>query len=174
MAQPALLHALLDSVTDSITTYVRYQADAGAQVVQIFDSWGCCLHPGDWDVFSGQYIARIVRDVKATHPHLPLIVYSYGSGGMLERMAATGVDVVSVDQHVALEDARRRLGPAVGVQGNLDPAWLHADAAFIRARVADAARAGGATRHVLNLGHGVMPNTPEAGVAAFFDACKSL
>lgn len=76
-----------DKLTESIITYVRYQADCGADVVQIFDSWGCNLHPSDWDVFSGPYIKRIVEGVKATHPNLPLILYASGSGGMLVRAA---------------------------------------------------------------------------------------
>jgi uroporphyrinogen decarboxylase len=122
--EPAILHALLDKLTDGVIQYIRFQADAGAHVVQIFDSWGCHLHPSDWDIFSGPYIKRIVAEVKATHPTLPLILYASGSGGMLERMAATGVDCVSVDQNVAIEDARKRLGQGMAVQGNLDPAWL--------------------------------------------------
>jgi uroporphyrinogen decarboxylase len=117
--EPAILHALLDRLTAGVVEYVRYQADAGAHVVQIFDSWGCNLSPCDWDVFSGPYIKRIVDEVKRTHPRLPLILYASGSGGMLERMAATGVDCVSVDQNVDMADARKRLGQDKAVQGNL-------------------------------------------------------
>ena len=117
--EPAILHALLDRLTAGVIEYVRYQADAGAHVVQIFDSWGCNLSPCDWDVFSGPYIKRIVDEVKRTHPRLPLILYASGSGGMLERMAATGVDCVSVDQNVDIADARKRLGKDKAVQGNL-------------------------------------------------------
>jgi uroporphyrinogen decarboxylase len=123
-SDPAVLHALLDKLTAGVIEYIRFQADAGAHVVQIFDSWGCNLHPSDWDVFSGPYIKRIVTEVKATHPKLPLILYANGSGGMLERMAATGVDCVSVDQSVDIADARVRLGKDKAVQGNLDPGWL--------------------------------------------------
>jgi uroporphyrinogen decarboxylase len=172
-AEPAILHALLERLTDGVIEYVRFQADAGAQVVQIFDSWGCNLHPSDWDVFSAPYITRIVREVKATHPTLPLILYANGSGGMLERMGATGVDCVSVDQSVDIADARVRLGKDKAVQGNLDPAWLFGSADSIRQRVDDTVAKAGGHKHVLNLGHGVMPSTPEAGVAAFFEAART-
>lgn len=156
-------------------TYVRYQADCGADVVQIFDSWGCNLHPSDWDVFSAPYIKRIVTEVKKTHPKLPLILYASGSGGMLERMAATGVDVVSVDQSVDLTDARRRLGgKEQAVQGNMDPAWLYAEKEHIEQRVIDTVLKGGNYKHVMNLGHGVMPTTPEANVATFFETCRTV
>jgi uroporphyrinogen decarboxylase len=105
-SEPAILHALLDKLTDGVIEYVRYQAD-------------CNLSPCDWDVFSGPYITRIVAEVKRTHPRLPLILYASGSGGMLERMGATGVDCVSVDQNVDMADARKRLGANMAVQGNL-------------------------------------------------------
>lgn len=173
-SEPQLLHALLERLTDGVVEYVRYQADCGAHVVQIFDSWGCNLTPRDWDVFSGPYIKRIVEEVKRTHPRLPLILYASGSGGMLERMAATGVDCVSVDQNVDMVDARRRLGAGKAVQGNLDPAWLFGSHDFIRDRVDEVAAKAGPTGHVLNLGHGVMPSTPEANVAAFFDAARTV
>ena len=153
-SDPAILHALLDRLTAGVIEYVRFQADAGAHVVQIFDSWGCHMHPSDWDVFSGPYIARIVREVKATHPSLPLILYASGSGGMLERMAATGVDCVSVDQSVDMADARARLGANKAVQGNLDPAWLFGSREFIQAKVDETAAKAGGSKHVMNLGHG--------------------
>ena len=92
------------------------QADAGAQVVQIFDSWASNLSPRDFDVFSGPYIKRIVDSVKQTHPHLPLILYISGSGGLLERMAQSGVDIISVDGSVDMQDAIKRIGPNFAVQ----------------------------------------------------------
>ena len=92
------------------------QADAGAQAVQIFDSWASELSPQDFDVFAGPYIKRIVESVRATHPKLALILYISGGGGLLERMAAVAPDVISVDQRVDMRDAIARIGPGFAVQ----------------------------------------------------------
>ena len=92
------------------------QADAGAQVVQIFDSWASELQPQDFDVFAGPYIQKIIDSVRQTHPDLAIILYISGSGGLLERMAACKPDVVSVDQRVDMEDAIRRIGSSFAVQ----------------------------------------------------------
>ena len=101
------------------------QADAGAQVVQIFDSWAAHLAPRDFDIFAGPYIKQIVDSVKATHPDLPLILYISGSGGLLERMAATGVDIISVDGSVDMPQAIQRCGRHLAYQVNIPepPAW---------------------------------------------------
>jgi uroporphyrinogen decarboxylase len=95
---------------------VAAQADAGAQAVQIFDSWAAHLAPRDFDVFAGPYIKQIVDSVKATHPDLPLILYISGSGGLLERMAATGVDIISVDGSVDMPQAIQRCGRHLAYQ----------------------------------------------------------
>ena len=174
MKDPQLLHGLLGKLADSMAEYVGYQADAGAQVVQIFDSWAGHLTPRDFDEFSRPYLKQIVDRVKETHPHLPLILYISGSAGLLERLPGTGIDIVSVDHSVDMADARARLGDGVGVQGNLDPAVLVAGSqADIEGRVDDIVRKSTGVRHILNLGHGVMPNTPEEGVAQFFEACRT-
>lgn len=92
------------------------QADAGAQAVQIFDSWASNLAPQDYDIFAGPYINQIVDSVKQTHPDLPLILYISGSGGLLERMAKCNVEVISIDGSVDMKDAIRRIGPNFAVQ----------------------------------------------------------
>jgi len=92
------------------------QADAGAQVVQIFDSWAAHLAPRDFDIFAGPYIKQIVDSVKQTHPDLPLILYISGSGGLLERMAATGVDIISIDGSVDMQQAIQRCGTQFAYQ----------------------------------------------------------
>ena len=93
---------------------------------QIFDSWGGQLPPREWDRWSGPYLKRIVQQVKATHPTVPLTLYANGSGGLLERIKSTGVDVVGIDWTVDMGDARRRLGNDVSLQGNVDPTILFA------------------------------------------------
>ena len=166
--EPEIYHALLTSITDSVITYVKYQADSGAQVVQIFDSWASEFCPADFDKYCLPYLTRIVREVKETHPDLPLILYSSGSGGFLERLATTGADVISLDGTVDMADARARLGADQAVQGNMDPVHLFAKKEFIVDKVHDTIKKAGNKKHVMNLGHGVMQGTPEENVAHFF------
>ena len=170
--EPATYHALLTSITDSVITYVRYQADSGAQVVQIFESWASEFSPADFDKFCLPYLTRIVKEVKQTHPDLPLIVYASGSGGLLERLATTGADVLSLDGSIDMADARARLGPDQAVQGNMDPVHLFASKEFIADKVRETIQKAGNKKHVMNLGHGVMQGTPEENVATFFQTCR--
>jgi uroporphyrinogen decarboxylase len=115
-AEPQLLDGLLSHIADQIAVYVQYQIDSGADCIMMFDSWGGQLPPKQWDRWSRPYIERIVRQVKASHPRTPLTLYANGSGGMLERMAGTGADVIGLDWTVDMADARRRLGADVSVQ----------------------------------------------------------
>lgn len=171
-SEPAMLHQFLGKLADSIATYVRYQIDCGAQVVQMFDSWAGQLSPQDYDTFALPYQKRVVEQVKATHPETPLILYINGSAGLLERMPSCGVDFVSVDWTVDMAEARQRLGPNVGVQGNIDPCALFGSKDFIKSRVLETIRKAGDRSHILNLGHGVLQQTPEENVAFFFETAK--
>jgi uroporphyrinogen decarboxylase len=168
-SEPAVLHQLLGKLADAIAVYVRYQIDAGAQVVQLFDSWAGQLSPQDYDVFALPYQQRVVQQVKQTHPDTPLILYINGSAGILERMAKSGVDIVSLDWTVDMAEARRRLSANVGVQGNVDPCALFGSKEFIRDRILDTVRKAGNQNHILNLGHGILPGTPEENAAYFFE-----
>lgn len=170
--EPEMLHKFLGKLADSIATYVRYQIDSGAQVVQMFDSWAGHLSPQDYDTFALPYQQRVVQQVKETHPDTPLILYINGSAGILERMGQSGVDIVSVDWTVDMADARRRLGPNIGVQGNVDPCALFGSKDFIRDRILDTIRKAGNRKHILNLGHGILPGTPEENAAYFFEVGK--
>lgn len=171
-SEPSMLHQFLGKLADAIATYVRYQIDHGAQVVQMFDSWAGQLSPQDYETFAMPYQRRVVEQVKATHPDTPLILYISGSAGILERMPQSGVDIVSVDWTVDMAEARARLGSEVGVQGNIDPCVLFGSKDFIQERVLDTIRKAGNRRHILNLGHGVLQNTPEENVAFFFETAK--
>lgn len=172
--QPALLHSFLGHIADSIATYVNYQIESGAQVVQMFDSWAGHLSPQDYEVFALPYQQRVVKQVKAAHPDTPMILYISGSAGVLERMAMSGVDIVSVDWTVDMAEARRRLGYEVGVQGNVDPCALFGSKEFIRERILDTIRKAGDRGHILNLGHGILPGTPEENAAYFFETAKQV
>jgi len=173
-SDPTILHQLLAKLADAIAIYARYQIDSGAQVVQMFDSWAGQLSPQDYDTFALPYQQRVFQQVKQTHPDTPLILLVSGSAGVLERMAISGADIVSVDWAVDMADARARLGKQVKVQGNLDPGVLFGSKQFIRDRILDTVRKAGNWGHILNLGHGVLPETPEENVAFFFETAKEL
>ena len=168
-SDPEVLHQFLSKLADAIATYVCYQIDCGAQLVQLFDSWAGQLSPQDYDVFALPYQQQVVRKVKATHPNTPLVLYISGSAGVLERMGQSGVDIVSVDWTVDMAEARRRLGSEMKVQGNIDPGVLFGSQAFIKERIIDTIRKAGNQGHILNLGHGVLVGTPEDNVRCFFE-----
>lgn len=170
--EPTMLHQFLGKLADSIAVYVRYQIDCGAQVVQMFDSWAGQLSPQDYETFALPYQQRVVQQVKATHPDTPMILYINGSAGILERMGKSGVDIISVDWTVDMAEARARLGANIGVQGNMDPCALYGSKDFIRDRILDTIRKAGKSGHIMNLGHGVLPTTPEENVAFFFETAK--
>lgn len=173
-SDPTILHQLLTKFADAIATYVRYQIDCGAQVVQMFDSWAGQLSPQDYDTFALPYQKMVFEKVKQTHPDTPLILLVTGCAGILERMGNSGADIISVDWTVDMADARQRLGKSMKVQGNLDPGVLFGSKEFIRDRVYDTVRKAGNWGHILNLGHGVLPETPEDNVRFFFETAKEL
>ena len=172
--EPVLLHKLLAHLADSIATYVRYQIDSGAQVVQMFDSWAGQLSPADYDTFAAPYQKRVIDQVKATHPDTPLILYISGSAGVLERMARTGVDIISLDWTVDMAEGLARLPEHIGVQGNVDPGLLFGTPAAIRERIIDCVRKAKGRKHILNLGHGILPGTPEDNARVFFETGKAV
>ncbi|ACK66985.1 uroporphyrinogen decarboxylase [Rippkaea orientalis PCC 8801] len=173
-SEPAILHQFLSKLADAIAVYVRYQIDCGAQVVQLFDSWAGQLSPQDYKVFALPYQQQVVRQVKATHPDTPLILYISGSAGVLELMGQSGVDIVSVDWTVDMADARQRLGRNMMVQGNIDPGILFGSKQVIRDRILDTVQKAGKGGHILNLGHGVLVGTPEENVGYFFETAKQV
>ena len=172
--EPQLMHRLLSHFADSIATYVNYQIDSGAQVVQLFDSWAGQLSPIDYDTFAAPYQKRVIDQVRAKHPETPLILYISGSAGVLERMAATGVDFISLDWSVDMADGCKRLPHHVGIQGNVDPGLLFGTPEAIRHRIIDTVRKARGRRHILNLGHGILPGTPEENARVFFETGKRV
>jgi uroporphyrinogen decarboxylase len=172
--EPQMLHSLLAKIADAIAVYVRYQIDSGAQVVQMFDSWAGQLSPQDYETFALPYQQRVVQQVKATHPDTPMILYISGSAGVLELMGKSGVDIVSLDWTVDMAVGRQRIGTNLGVQGNMDPCALFGSQDFIRDRILDTVRKAGGKGHIMNLGHGVLPMTPEENVGFFFETAKNV
>ena len=164
---PATWRTLLDSLTSLTIAYLNGQIAAGADVVQLFDSWIGCLSPDDYRRHVLPHVHRLIRGVT---PGVPVIHFGTGTAGLLELMRAAGGDVLGLDWRVDLGRAWHRLGDGVGVQGNLDPALLLADPAEIRRGVRSVLEsAGGRPGHIFNLGHGVLPGTPWQHAAALVD-----
>tara|TARA_Y100001968_G_scaffold328050_1_gene374386 strand:+ start:368 stop:1420 length:1053 start_codon:yes stop_codon:yes gene_type:complete len=172
--QPDLLHKLLDHFAESIATYLRYQIDSGAQVVQMFDSWAGQLSPIDYDTFAAPYQRKVVELLKKTHPDTPVILYISGSAGVLERMAQTGVDIVSLDWTVDMAEGCLRIPKNIGIQGNVDPGLLFGSPQVIKQRIIDTVIKAKGRSHILNLGHGILPGTPEENAKVFFETGKNI
>ncbi len=174
--EPETLHALLATLADAVTAYLNAQIAAGAQALQIFDTWGGALAPDAYRAFSLAYMQRIVEGLtrQADGRHVPVILFTKGGGQWLEDLAATGCDALGVDWTVDLAEARRRVGERVALQGNMDPCVLHAGAAAVQRETrAVLERAGDAPGHVFNLGHGIQPTTNPANVAAMIEAVRT-
>ncbi|KAL4204082.1 hypothetical protein AMTRI_Chr01g130410 [Amborella trichopoda] len=171
---PHILKGLLSHLTQAITDYIVFQVNSGAQCIQIFDSWGGQLTPDMWEKWSKPYITEIVSKVRKGCPQIPLVLYINGNGGLLERMKGTGVDVIGLDWTVDMKDGRRRLGDGIGLQGNVDPAFLFSPLPALTEEIQRVVRCAGRRRHILNLGHGVLVGTPEEAVAHFFDVTREL
>ncbi len=171
--EPALAHALLERVAAAVGEYLVAQVEAGAQVVQLFESWAGALGPDDFRTFALPYLARAAR--RAASAGAPVIVFAPGAGWALEEIAdATGADVIGVDWQTDAATARRRLaGRPVALQGNFEPTWLYAPPAEIERRARTMLAAFGGTGHVANLGHGILPDVPVAHARAFVDTVRA-
>jgi uroporphyrinogen decarboxylase len=165
-------HALLARLARAVGEFLAAQVAAGAQAVQLFDSWASALGPRDFREFALPYLAEAARIAGAAGA--PVIVFAPGAGWALEAIAdATGADVIRVDWHTDAADARRRLADIpVALQGNLDPSWLYAAPAVIRERTHHMLDAFGGRGHIANLGHGIHPDVPPDHARAFVDAVK--
>ncbi|MEA5445761.1 uroporphyrinogen decarboxylase [Gammaproteobacteria bacterium AB-CW1] len=174
---PEVLDRLLDKLAVCITDYLNAQIRAGAQAVQIFDTWGGVLSPAHYRRFSLGPMARIVEGLIREHEgrRVPVILFTKGGGQWLEAMAETGCDALGLDWTVNIGEARKRVGDKVALQGNLDPSALNASPARIREAVAEIlADFGHGEGHVFNLGHGITPKIPPEHAGAMIDAVVRL
>ena len=170
-AQPRTFHALLAKITATIVDYVAAQAAAGARAIQVFDTWAGELEPRAFEEFALPYQTEIIDRIRASG--VPAILYVNGCAGVLELMARTGADVLSIDWRLDLSEARARVGAGTALQGNVNPAVLLSTPARVTEAAFGALDAAGPTGHILNLGHGILPQTPLGCAAAFVDAPKS-
>ena len=165
---PDTWHLLLSRFAELVGCYLRAQAEAGADAVQMFDSWVGCLSPQDYREFVQPHSRRALELARAAS--VPVIHFATGTAPFLEDFAAAGGDVIGVDWRVELDRAWSRIGHDRGIQGNLDPAALLAPGPALDARVRDIlARAGGRPGHIFNLGHGVLPETPVVALQRVVD-----
>jgi uroporphyrinogen decarboxylase len=172
-AEPRAWHSLMDKLASLVGDYLKAQAEAGAQVLQFFDSWVGALGPDDYRRFVLPYSQRAIKTAQSAG--VPVIHFSTETGGMLEDIKEAGGDVIGVDWRVNLAAAWRRLGDDVAIQGNLDPLALFAPLPELERQVSGIlGQVDGRPGHIFNLGHGILPKTPVEHVAALVDMVHRL
>ena len=174
---PQAMHLLLDKLAQSVTAYLNGQILAGAQAVQIFDSWGGSLSSAAYQEFSLAYMRKIVSGLIREHDgrKVPVILFTKGGGLWLESIAEAGADALGLDWTCDIGQARQRVGDQVALQGNMDPTVLYANPTAIRQEVARIlASYGSGTGHVFNLGHGITPEVDPANAGVFIEAVHEL
>jgi uroporphyrinogen decarboxylase len=160
-------HEMMSLIARALSQYLNAQIEAGAQVVQLFDSWVGCLSPDDYREYVLPHTREVIQNIA---PGVPVIHFGTGTATLLQLMKEAGGDVIGLDWRVQLDEEWEKLGD-VAVMGNLDPISLFADADFVRAqakRILDKAR--GRPGHIFNLGHGILPETPVDNVIALVEA----
>ncbi len=172
--EPAAARRLFALIAEATKGYLLAQVAAGAQCIQLFDSWVGVVSPEDWDAFVFEPTAALVAAVKATG--VPVIYFANGATTILDRVARVGADVYGIDWRLPLDEARARLAAGgattAAVQGNLDPALLLSTPDQIRRQAAEVIRRGGGRGHIFNLGHGIYPETPLDHVEALVQAVR--
>ncbi len=158
-AAPGLYKAMMDKVTDCSIAYLKAQVAAGAQALQVFDSWAGALAPVDFGEYALPYVKRIIAALKDSGT--PLIYFANNGATLLDQSRTCGADVLGLDWRISIADAARLVGPDISLQGNLDPCALLLPEAKLEKRIAAILEEGKAARaHIFNLGHGILPETP--------------
>ena len=174
---PEIAHQLLEKLAATVTDYLNAQIEAGAQAVQIFDTWGGALSAQAYQDFSLRYMKQIVSGLKRENEgrRVPVILFSKGCSTQLEGLADTGCDALGVDWTISLGEARNRVGDRVALQGNLDPSVLLASKKVIRREVSETLNSfGQGDGHVFNLGHGITPDVDPENLSALISAVWEL
>jgi uroporphyrinogen decarboxylase len=169
---PDLFASLMEKITENVVSYLDAQIRAGAQAVQVFDSWVGVLSPRDFEYVALPWVKKIVASFKG---RVPVIYFAFNGGAMLNRVKEAGADVYGLDWRIDMADAVRQLGPDTVVQGNLDPCLLFGPRDEIRSRAAEVLKGGRTARgHVFNLGHGILPETPVENAIALVESVHEL
>ena len=172
-AHPAAWEALMTRMAYALGAYLLAQAEAGAQALQLFDSWAGALSPQDYRRFVLPYSRMVLQQAAAAG--VPLLHFGVSTAMLLELLQQAGGDVIGLDWRVPLDQGWRRLGYQTAVQGNLDPAALFAPLPALREQVADVLeRAAGRPGHIFNLGHGILQHTPVENVRAVVEMVHEL
>src|SRR5438270_2609402 len=169
--QPELAHKLLQMITDTTIAYLKGQVAAGVDTIQLFDSWGGLLSPGDFEHISLQYIRQIVSAIK---DEVPTIIFAKGAWHSLQSMADTGAQGLGIDWCISPQMARQFAGNNIVLQGNFDPAKLLSPIPVIEKEVKEMLQAFGKGKHIANLGHGILPNVPVDHAKAFVNIVKEF
>lgn len=170
--EPRSLHKLLEKLTIAVTNYLRAQIEAGADAVMLFDTWGGILTPDDYQLFSLNYMTKIIANIQQQFAeNIPIILFTKNGGQWLETIANSGANALGLDWTIPIGKARQQVGHKVALQGNMDPATLYASPT----RIAMEAKRiltdyGKLPGHIFNLGHGILPDTPIESVSALVDA----
>ncbi|MGK0499593.1 MAG: uroporphyrinogen decarboxylase [Oceanicoccus sp.] len=175
--EPETMHALLDKLAQSVTSYLNAQILAGAQAVQIFDTWGGALSHSAYQEFSLAYMQKIVDGLLRENDgrQVPVILFTKNGGQWLESIAATGATALGLDWTTDIGIARQRVGDQVALQGNMDPTMLYASPKRIREEVATIlASYGSGNGHVFNLGHGITPEVDPVNAGVFIESVHEL
>jgi uroporphyrinogen decarboxylase len=169
---PEAWKRLMERLASVVTEYLNCQIAAGAEAVQLFDSWAGCLTPADYEQYVLPYSKAVINGLA---PGVPLINFSTGTAGLLKQIRAAGGDVIGIDWRINLDEAWKTIGYDIAIQGNLDPVALFASPKEIKARAGEILRRAEARPgHIFNLGHGVLPETPVDHVIALVDAVHEL
>jgi uroporphyrinogen decarboxylase len=172
MSEPGSWHRLLELVSEVTIRYLRAQIDAGAQAVQLFDSWIGALSPADYREFVKPHSQRIFQALKGSP--VPLIHFGTNNATLLQEMVEAGGDVIGVDWRIPVDQAWQQVGHDRAIQGNLDPISLFAPEATLRSRTEEILeRAAGRPGHIFNLGHGILPQTPTDSVETVLEVVRS-
>lgn len=169
---PASAHTLLQKVTTAVSGYLKAQADAGAQALMVFDTWGGSLSSAAYQEFSLAYMQKVVAALKTdlTTKDIPITLFTKGGGNWLEKIADTGCDGVGLDWTISISEAWNRVGDRVALQGNMDPSVLYASADKVVAEVTSIMREfGNGPGHIFNLGHGIHPGIDPEKVGVLVD-----
>ena len=169
---PGAWHALMQKISRGLIRFLNAQAEAGADCLQIFDSWAGCLSPADYREFVLPHSRAVIQGIRKG---IPVIHFGTGTGLFLEDLRDAGGDVIGVDFHLPLDQAWKRIGYDKAVQGNLDPTLLCAPRDYLlkQARII-LDQAAGRPGHIFNLGHGILPQTPVDNVIALIDAVHEM
>ncbi len=177
---PDVYSSLMNKVTQTVIEYLKSQIKAGAQAVQLFDTWAGIFSPGDYKNFVLPYVKKVIKSLKDWQKaekteHVPIIYFVGECSGLLEEIKTCGADVIGIDWRINIDEAVKRLGNNFSVQGNLDPCALFLPKEKIRERVKEILhRASSARGHIFNLGHGVLPETPVEHVVSMVEMVHRL